>query len=64
MKFEIALKLYEKFLKKNKLYQAKNKILYELTIEKQKNWTKNKFKNKFSWYKEIKRKNNSVFLKT
>lgn len=64
MKFEIALKLYEKFLKKNKLYQAKNKILYELTIEKQKNWTKNKFKNKFSWYKEIKRKNNSqIFFK-
>ena len=59
MKFEIALKLYKEFLKKNNLYNSQKIISYEFTLEKQKNWTQNKFKNAFFWYKETKRINKS-----
>lgn len=53
MNYNRTLKLYEEFLKKNKIYKKEKKNFYEFTIEKSKNWTNIKFETRVSWYKKI-----------
>ena len=60
MKFQKALILYENFLKNNKLYKKNKKFFYEYAIEKSKNWTNSKFKEKLSWYLKLKKENKAL----
>lgn len=58
--YNIALKTYLNFLKKNNLYEKKKKFLYENNLEKFKNWTNKNFKEKLSWYNKIKKQNKAI----
>ena len=57
MNYSKTLKLYEEFLKNNKIYEKKKKYFYETTIERSKNWTNTKFKTRVLWYEKTVRNN-------
>ena len=53
--YNLTLKTYISFLKKNSLYDHKKIFFYENNIEKLKNWTNLDFKKNIQWYKKIKK---------
>jgi len=54
--YQMILKTYIAFLKKNNLYDSKKKFFFENNIEKFKNWSKVDFKKSIKWYLHIKKK--------
>ena len=58
--YNLTLKTYIIFLKKNNLYDHKKIFFYENNIEKLKNWTNLDFRKNVEWYKKIKKNNKAV----
>ena len=58
--YNLTLKTYISFLKKNSLYDHKKIFFYENNIEKLKNWTNLDFKTNIQWYKKIKKNNKAI----
>ena len=58
--YNLTLKTYISFLKKNSLYDHKKIFFYENNIEKLKNWTNLDFKKNIQWYKKIKKNNKAT----
>ncbi len=58
--YNLTLKTYISFLKKNSLYDHKKIFFYENNIEKLKNWTNLDFKKNIQWYKKIKKNNKAI----
>ena len=53
--YEKALNKYLLLLKKENLFEPKNKFFYENNVEKLKNWNNVKFKNSLKWYNKIRK---------
>ncbi len=55
--YDQKLSEYINFLKKEKIYEKKNLLKYELTLEKLQNWNNSNFNEIFKWYLKIKKNN-------
>ena len=63
LNYNISLKKYIIFLKKNKLYHKRKKFFYENNVEKMSNWANVNFEKTLAWYNKI-RKSNKAVVKT
>ena len=58
-KYEVMLKDYINYLKKKKIYEKKNEIFYETTVEKLHNWKNTDIKKILNWYEQVRKTDKS-----